>query len=140
MNFVDLIKLDSTFKRKLEKFFNIHLENCKYIGGNGFDNISTCYIFSYKKENFSVIVVNDDIVIFSKYENVYQSKVVNELFGVTDLDSGKITALYAKTNNTTDVYFQKPNFSDGDGKIFKGKIIDVSKLTIMKKLGGMAVE
>ena len=51
LNFVDLIKLDSTFKRKLEKFFNIHLENCKYIGGNSTDDFSTCYIFLREKEN-----------------------------------------------------------------------------------------
>ena len=51
LNFVDLIELDSKFKRKLEKFFNINLENCKYIGGNSTGDFSICYIFSYEKEN-----------------------------------------------------------------------------------------
>ena len=34
-----------------EKFFNINLENCKYIGGNSTGDFSICYIFSYEKEN-----------------------------------------------------------------------------------------
>lgn len=138
MNFLHLIKVDSKFRRELEQFFNISLKNYKYIGGNGFNSPSTCYIFADENEHFSITIINDGkIMIFSKYKNVYHSKVMNELYGIADLYSGKITVLYSEADNVTDVYFQKSNFSEIDDKKFTRKIVNADKLIIMEKLGGM---
>ena len=138
MNFLHLIKLDSKFRRELEQFFNINLKNYKYVGGNGFDNASTCYIFSDGQEYFSAIVVNSTkIVIFSKYKNVYQSKVINELYGSADMNNGRITILYSENNKISDVYFQKSNFSYVDEKKITRKVVDISRLKLVEKLGGM---
>lgn len=138
MNFLHLIKIDSKFRREMEQFFNISLKNYKYIGGNGFSSASTCYIFADENEHFSITIINDGkIMMFSKYKNVYHSKVMNELYGIADLYSGKITVLYSEADNVTDVYFQKSNFSEIDDKKFTRKIVNADKLIIMEKLGGM---
>lgn len=138
MNFLNLIKIDTKFRREMEQFFNINLKNYTYIGGNGFNSPSTCYIFEDEGNHFSITLINDGkIIIFSKYKNVYHSKVMNELYGIADLYSGKITVLYSESNNTTDVYFQKSNFSEIDDKKFTRKIVNADKLIIMEKLGGM---
>lgn len=138
MNFLHLIKVDSKFRRELEQFFNISLKNYKYIGGNGFNSASTCYIFADENEHFSITLINNgEIIMFSKYKSVYHSKVMNELYGITDLYSGKITVLYSEKNNTTDVYFQKSNFSEMKEEKFTRRLVNASKLIIMEKLGGM---
>lgn len=138
MNFLNLIKIDAKFRREMEQFFNINLKNYKYIGGNGFNSPSTCYIFEDEGNHFSIMIINDGkIMIFSKYKNVYHSKVMNELYGIADLYSGKITVLYSEENNITDVYFQKSNFSEINDKKFTRKIVNADKLIIMEKLGGM---
>lgn len=138
MNFLNLIKIDAKFRREMEQFFNISLKNYKYIGGNGFNSPSICYIFADDNSHFSITIINDGkIMIFSKYKNVYHSKVMNELYGIADLYSGKITVLYSEADNTTDVYFQKSNFSEIDDKKFTRKIVNADKLIIMEKLGGM---
>lgn len=138
MNFLHLIKIDTKFRREMEQFLNISLKNYKYIGGNGFNSPSTCYIFADKNEHFSITIINDGkIMMFSKYKNVYHSKVMDELYGIADLYSGKITVLYSEADNTTDVYFQKSNFSEIDDKKFTRKIVNADKLIIMEKLGGM---
>lgn len=138
MNFLHLIKIDAKFRREMEQFFNISLKDYKYIGGNGFNSPSICYIFTDENNHFSITIINDGkIMMFSKYKNVYHSKVMNELYGIADLYSGKITVLYSKADNTTDVYFQKSNFSEIDDKKFTKKIVNADKLIIMEKLGGM---
>ena len=138
MNFLHLIKVDAKFRREMEQFFNINLKDYKYVGGNGFNSPSICYIFADENNHFSITIINDGkIIIFSKYKNVYHSKVMNELYGIADLYSGKITVLYSEADNTTDVYFQKSNFSEIDDKKFTKKIVNADKLIIMEKLGGM---
>ena len=138
MNFLNLIKIDAKFRREMEQFFNINLKNYEYIGGNGFNSPSTCYIFADENEHFSITIINNgEIMMFSKYKSVYHSKVMNELYGIADLYSGKVTVLYSEANNTTDVYFQKSNFSEIDDKKFTRKIVNANKLIIMEKLGGM---
>lgn len=138
MNFLHLIKIDTKFRREMEQFLNISLKNYKYIGGNGFNSPSICYIFADENEHFSITIINDGkIMMFSKYKNVYHSKVMDELYGIADLYSGRITVLYSEADNTTDVYFQKSNFSEIDDKKFTRKIVNADKLIIMEKLGGM---
>lgn len=138
MNFLHLIKIDAKFRREMEQFLNISLKNYKYIGGNGFNSPSTCYIFADENEHFSITIINDGkIMMFSKYKNVYHSKVMDELYGIADLYSGRITVLYSEADNTTDVYFQKSNFFEIDDKKFTRKIVNADKLIIMEKLGGM---
>lgn len=139
MNFLHLIKIDAKFRREIEQFFNINLKDYKYIGGNGFNSPSTCYIFADENEHFSITIINNgEIMMFSKYKSVYHSKVMNELYGITDLYSGKITVLYSEENNKiSNVYFQKSNFSDMKEEKFTRRLINADKLIIMEKLGGM---
>ena len=138
MNFLNLIKIDAKFRREMEQFFNINLKNYEYIGGNGFNSPSICYIFADENEHFSITIINNgEIMMFSKYKSVYHSKVMNELYGIADLYSGKITVLYSEVDNVTDVYFQKSNFSEIDDKKFTRKLVNADKLIIMEKLGGM---
>lgn len=138
MNFLHLIKIDSKFRRELEQFFNISLKNYKYIGGNGFNSASTCYIFADENEHFSITIINNgEIMMFSKYKSVYHSKVMNELYGIADLYSSKITVLYSEATNTTDIYFQKSNFSEMKEEKFTRRLVNANKLIVIEKLGGM---
>ena len=62
---------------------------------------------------------------------------MNELYGSADMNNGRITILYSENNKISDVYFQKSNLSYVDEKKITRKIVDISRLKIVEKLGGM---
>lgn len=79
MNFVDLIKLDSTFKRKLEKFFNINLENGKkYIAD--FNNYISINQYKERTEiTACIFVVTKDLCFEKKLINIDEILVLDKL-------------------------------------------------------------